>query len=89
VFANETAELFDSFDAEETREVMRATLADLGPEETARQFKQAVEILAGYVQAAEEISVPLYIALSDAAQRASEAVRRAEAGTAQSSGWIE
>jgi hypothetical protein len=77
-FPNElVAEVF-AYEEEEIRECLRADLADLGPEEVARQFERAETIISGLLQSFED-DVCLLMVLSRAKQMATEARKRAEA----------
>ena len=75
MFVKDIAELFPSYaaDDEEAQECLQGDFADLGAEETARQFLQAEAVLEDLMAAAEHLTFPLYVALSEAKSRVKEA----------------
>ncbi len=78
MFVNEIAAVFTTFDDEEAQKCVRGDFAQLGAEDAARYFARAEHILEAYMHAAEHLDVCLYVALSDAHSRATEARRVAE-----------
>ena len=77
-YAEEMAQVFAVYRDEEDLEGLRHDFSNLPPQEAARELEQAEEILQGFAQAAEDISLPLLVLLSDAEDRAREARTIAE-----------
>ena len=70
----------DYYETDDARAALLGDLAELGPEETAREFRQAGAILEAFMRVAEETSIVcLYVVLGEAKFLAREARERAEA----------
>ena len=77
-YATDMGDVFAPFGDEDWRECVERDLVGVGAEQAVRQFRQAESILEGYMQAANEVSVCLYVCLSSAHTLATDAREAAE-----------
>ena len=77
-YADDMAQVFAPFGDEDWRLCVHDDLGRISAEDAVRQFLQAELILSGFMEAGNEVSLPLYVVLSSAHTLAREARETAE-----------